>query len=283
MLEARRHVLLTAPSFSAAAKDLFDLAKAKRASVSLASVCERIGLKSRGHFSEVLAGRRSLPAAKVPALGRTLGLVGPEVECLTLLHARQDPKGDADAAEATETRLALVRRVLRETQRPAPGNLGDMALAFKTFAAFSMYGDRPTRNELVDFFGRAQCLEVDRALAWLAGAGLISLEGDRWQAHYDRVIFKKGDSSMSLRDYVSTSLADAQGSLDRWFDEKDLAAYQSSIISVRHEDYKRLLPELKARLREEQARLDSDQSDMLVHFNVQVYPVEAGKARPDRG
>ncbi len=260
----RRRALLAASGFAEAAKALFDLAKAARKTVSLASLCTRIGLKSRGHLSEILAGKRTLDGAKVGKLGEALGLKGPEIEFFALLHAQA----------TDDPRMQLLRRVLSAAEPEAPARLGEMFLAFKVFAAFSLFGDRPTRDQLVDFFGKANCQDVDRSLALLVDEGLVSIEGKSFAAHFEHVIFRNDGTGFSLRDYLHMSLDDARRTLERWVNARDVANYQASIISVRRSDLLRILPEIKARLREEQSRLESDKGDMLVHFNVQIYPVE---------
>lgn len=259
--------MLAATTFDAAARDLFQLAKSRRKGVSLAAICERIGVKSRGHLSEVFAGRRRLDARKVPLLASALGLTGMAREYFVLMHDESD-------AEALVERRNLLRRVLGAEEPEVPARLGEMFLAFKVFAAFALFRDRPTRNQLVDFFGKANCQDVDQSLALLAEAGLISLDGAHLKPHFERVIFRNDGSGLSLRSYLHTSLADAQRSLGRWLDDRERAIYQSSIISVSKSALIKVLPEIKARLREEQARLESADPDMLVHFNVQIYPVE---------
>ena len=65
---------------------------------------------------------------------------------------------------------------------------------------------------------------------------------------------------------------DADAALNKWLRQPDLAFFESSVISVRRDDYVEALRRFRDACNRTQSDMEASEADVLVHFNVQVYP-----------
>ncbi len=67
-------------------------------------------------------------------------------------------------------------------------------------------------------------------------------------------------------------MEDARRNVDRWREKRDESIFSSYIISVKRSQYLKVVDQLRRNLLEIQSNLESDDADMLVRFNIQVFP-----------
>lgn len=230
-------------------------------------------------MSEVLQNKRHLNKAHVPKLVRLLGLDVIEGEVFKILHEKDVTKTPAHRKDV-DLRLEKARKALTMSYQMLPPELGSLFFAFKVFAAFGLFENKPTRGQLVDFFGRSQYWDVDCAIALLQKHKLIASEGKHFILPESLVLFNSSPDGMSTKQFVKLCLLDSLSRVDAWFDQGDLSRFHSTILCVKKTDYERYLIDLRSRLIREQAELANPKGDFLVHFNVNLYPVDAGTQNP---
>jgi len=265
-------IMAEAESASAAISTLYTHNKAANPKVSLAYLCSRAGMKSKGYLSDIMKGRRTLNPRFAAPLAAALGLTGAAARAFKLLAELES--GDLEAAprRQAEERLEVLRRSLAVGREPLPQDLAKMATVFEVYSAFGLYGNAPTMAELLRYFGERHQDTLSAALALLLRHKLIEFDGDRYRAIKTGLIFGAGTGFGHL-DFLRSSLRDAERNLKRWFPRRDEAYIESVILSVKRSDYLKMLPLLRERLLESRSRLDTEKANLLVRFNVQIYPV----------
>lgn len=266
-----------------ALKQLIALRKAKNPSFSLAIVAGRLGLRSKGHVSDMVRGRRLIPMHLASGLAGLFGLEGVQADYLrTLIEHDQLREGDRDPVRE---RLQRMRKFLRgPVERKMAGLPGTGSpFAFEVLCAFALYGNEPDLRALVEYFGRPRYQEVEQALGFLLSEGLILSEGGRYRlAPEHKPIYMLFASKQEAEvEFLRYGLRDAADKLAAWYGHQEDAFFATTTISVRREDYRRLLREFRQQMLRLQSDMEADNGDMLVRLNVQSYP--AGKAPPEDG
>ncbi len=89
----------------------------------------------------------------------------------------------------------------------------------------------------------------------------------------DQFIFQKSDNRSHFH-FLHECLARVAGNFENWYEKRDQAYIESSIISVEEEKYKRILPQIRNLFSDIQSDLESGKADKLILFNVQVLPLD---------
>ncbi len=268
--DALNEILLSADSSAEIVRRLYDLRKAENAKYSLAFLCRAAGIKSKGYLADVMNGRRKLNPDYWEGLAHGLGLDGLRSELFHLLleHDVAEEESRADLA----TQIAAHRKAVAASDETMPERLRGMFFAFEVFCAFGLYKNQPTREELGSYFGRAMGVELDSALHLLISAGLAELNDGRYKLLRDTIKFVDSEDGISLQNFVRLSIESAMLEVDRWIPKSSESYYESNLISVRTADYLKELPRIKDTLRKIQTGLESSDADMILRFNIQVYP-----------
>ncbi len=264
-------ILLTADAGAEILRRFYELRKAENAKYSLTFLCRAAGIKSKGTLADVMNGRRKLNAEYWEDLAHAFGLDGIRSE-LFLLLLRNDAAEEADVKKALVAEIASHRKSIAAADETLPERLRGMFFAFEVFCAFGLYKNEPTRENLRDYFGRAMGVELDAALHLLASSGLAELHGERYKLLRDTVKFTDSEDGISHLNFLRLSIEDAMRKVDKWQPKKELTYFESNMISVRTKDYEKELPRIKETIRKLQTNLESSDADMILRFNVQVYP-----------
>jgi uncharacterized protein (TIGR02147 family) len=253
---------------------LVEIAKRRRPTTSLASLCKRAGISSKGYLSDALAGRHRLALRHGDGLAEALHLEGHARRLFLLLLRRDHAKEDA-GREALTADIARARRVLSSSFRIIRDDVADLFFALQVFCAFGLFGNAPEREALEDYFGADRAADVERALARLREMGLVKAGSERLELVQDRVFFTGSQDGVSHVDFLRMAMRDASERVEPWFDRRDVSHFESSVVSVERSRYVELLAKAKDDLLQLQSDLESGDADMLVHFNVQIYPAGA--------
>lgn len=273
-----KKILLEAGTASAAIKAFYEYYKLLNPKLSLAWFCGRAGIKSKGYLADVISGRRVLNQKYAEPLAAAFGLKGHAARAFKIMVEIESGELDTEGLVKAEERLVTLRRSLDvDRGDPLPTELARMAMAFEVYCSFGLYGNAPEKADLVRYFGERHAAELDAALALLARHELIEEHEGRFRATKNAVVFGASGACFDHIDYLRSSLRDAERALKAWFPKRDEAYIESVILSVRKEDYLRMLPLLRERILETRSRLDTEDADMLVRFNVQVYPVRGDR------
>jgi hypothetical protein len=272
MSEVNR-ILIEAKTAPDVLQGLYALRKTQHAKYSLAYFCRQTGIQSKGFLSDVIKGRKAASEAYWPKLAQAFGLEGPAAEALMLLLELQaGPEPGRASAIARE--LASLKKLLRIEGKSMTRALRDSLLPLDVFAAFGLYRDMPTRKELQEYFGRKHAVELEMALQHLLGLGAIAIVGDHFEIVHTQVRLFGTAGEVLPADIARMGAEEAARRCRVWFEQKDDAFITSIVASVNRDRYQDVLPRIKKAVYQAVSDLESSEADMLVRFNVMIYPVD---------
>lgn len=239
----------------------------KQGSLSWLGSCA--GIKSKGYSSDVMSGRRTLNPRYLDGLCVALEMSQLASVYFQLL-VQYEHGGSSDAS--LWGRIASVRKSLKVAKKESLTPFKDIHLAFDIYAAFGLYENQPTSDDLISYFGQRICNRVQLCLKYLTDMGLIEEKNGRYHLRFADVVFAGSlDRDFHFR-YLEASLQDAEEQMTHWFSHKEVAFFESAVISVDRITYEKWLRQMRAYVQEAKTSIESEQANMLVRFNVQIYP-----------
>jgi len=265
-------IIYQAKNSSEALRGLYEFEKATNKSKSLAYYCKRAGIPSTGYLSDVLSGKRTVNVKYRIAIVRAFDLSAEAAASLRLL-IDIDNESDPDRIKTMKNKLSATKKALKVTHFTLPTETRDLFTALDVFCAFGLFGNRPTKSQLEHYFQSGKEHDVTRSLQLLESLGLISTEGDVFCLLHEHVIFGSQEGRLSHVEFLKMAIAHAAENVTDWFEQKEKAYFTSSVVSVRKEKYAGILQDIRTKMLVAQSDLESDNADMLVRFNVQIYPI----------
>lgn len=265
-------ILLFAESSSEALYQLYKYFKSTNSKYSLSYICRRLELNSKGYLSDVIHGRRLLHRRHWKKVAEVFSLTAPFAELLEILF-QIDMEKNSESLQELRALLNSKKKSLTFSREVLPDKLRGMFFAFDVFCAFGLFNNQPKKQQLRDYFGVERGLELEVALSILLTTGLIEkTEDDGYKLVKNHIRFSDSEDGMSHLDFLKQSIEDARNQVERWKNKADQSIFASNIISVRRSDYLKTVERLKRELLEIQSNLESQEADMLIRFNIQVYP-----------
>jgi hypothetical protein len=216
--------------------------------------------------------RRKLPLRFVDRLAAVFNLEGMERELLRSL-ARKELARNAAARDDLEKQVRVLRRALEARRTEAKAEDSISLVLFEVYCALSAAGEKAEAADLGAMLPRLTIAELERALATLAASGLVAQDVGRYTAAKDLVVFTDGaDNVRRLETFIRTTLDAARSGVDAWFPRRDVAHLQSMIFNVSESALREILPRLRVAISEIQEDIVRNPGDVLVHFNVQLFP-----------
>jgi uncharacterized protein (TIGR02147 family) len=260
-----------AETVSAMARSLYEVLKAKHPKLSLASLAEKSGLRSKGYLSDVINGRRPLALARAPGLAKALGLTGLSLNYFVGRVELENAKSDRERNKINE-KLSAILKAMDVEVRSMPASLQAHGMVFECFCAIGLFGANCRRSDLIKYFGRDRAFELDAALDQLEEMGAIKREADQIHLGSKHISFVDGSEKERVA-FVRAGLEDAQIKLDRWFGQRSEAHFETVVISVQRMQYQKFLNKMRAEIEAWQGELESEQADQIIRMNVQIYPL----------
>lgn len=239
---------------------------------SLAGLCRKAKISSRGLLADILNGRRRLPVRHGKNLGLALGMNHLEAECFALIIRIEQEK---QASERQRLRLDLERlcKALKVAVVEQRHQVTSFPFAFEVFCAFGLFEGRPKREDLLRTFGKARYADIDKALHKLLVGGFIEKDRDGFGiVSHDHVVFSSNDAVEHLG-FMKASITDAVDGADHYFANKKAAFFESVILSVNYKTYEKILDVVRQESLKWQSALEASNADALVRFNIQIYPI----------
>jgi uncharacterized protein (TIGR02147 family) len=271
-LSDTNHIIYKAKSSSEALRGLYEFEKTTNKNRSLAYFCKRAKIPSTGYFSDVLTGKRTLNPKYRISITRAFDLNDAAATCLRLLI-------DIDNETALERKMTLhskltaSKKLLKVAYLPLRSDTQELFVALDVFCAFGLFGNRPTIADLEKYFNSSSEPFILKSLQLLESLGLVKLEGEHYAVLLDHVLFGTENGSISPLDFLKMSIAHAAENVAAWFGQKNHAYFTSTVASVKRETYETALQEFKTTMLQAQSSMASDEADMLVRFNIQIYPI----------
>lgn len=251
---------------------LFDFMKTENAKFSLAEVCNKAKIPSRGYLVSVMKSRRTLHPKYRNTITKGFGLRGTSAKFLKALidldHEKQESR-----KYLLNRKLDRYRKSLSYKRPIMPGELPNLPMAVEVFAAFGLFGNRAMEEDIVKYFGPQSARSVVTALDALLEYGLIRVDGLHYQIVRENVMFSGSDNGLTHLEFLKKGLTQSRKAVDTWFTHPHLSHFESSILSVSKSQLINLLPNLKSHLNETRSHLETSEGDMLIQFAVQVFPV----------
>jgi uncharacterized protein (TIGR02147 family) len=270
--QAHEAILLEAQDSAEAFRQLYQTAKNLDKRYSLSFMCRRLGLSSKGFLSDVMQGKRLLGHKYWDKVGQIFHLDPACHEILILLFSIDNEK-DCDRKKLLTDELAIKRKALRYSKKILSSKLRGMFFSFDVFCAFGLFHNEPSKEQLRQYFGVERGVELEVALNILLTTGLIEkTDHGTYRLTDNRIRFSDSEDGISHLDFLRESIEDARRSVETWKTRTDESIFASNIISVKRSDYLAALNKLKRDLLEIQSNLESQEADILIRFNIQVYP-----------
>jgi uncharacterized protein (TIGR02147 family) len=242
---------------------------------------KKMGLNSTGLLSDVIAGRRRLAQKFWRPLCESLGLDDLGSECLCLLLERDAATEPAERQELNRKVRAL-KKALVMPLLSFSGEAREMYFASQVYAAFSLYGNRPTRLELRKLFGVNSSSAIDKAIVHLKNMGLIGERGQNLHLASDlestQIEMKAQNQARpeltveDRRNVHLEALEDAKRCCVRWFGQRAVSNFNVAVVSVSRAKYESQVQEFRNMVAKFVADLESDEADMLVTVVAQISP-----------
>ena len=234
-----------------------------------------LGLKSRSNLSEAIRGKRSLKQEHWRPLLQYLELNKPQQEYILLLREYEHTK-TAKTKNNLLQRLTISKKMLENPLKPHLSAVKGMNLAHEIYCAISTFAYPPTEHELRSYFHRVHRLDFDRALHNLIEEGLIQQRESRY-FHKNTVekqmlkLHSQNDTTAEIN-YLKEAMQRSEKEIEAWYRHPNLSFFGTSIISVKRHDFEQAIQEFKHYILTRCLELETEEADMLISVNFQVYP-----------
>lgn len=253
-------------------RGLYRLRKSENRKFSLAYLCLRSGIPSKGYLSDVTKSKRSLNPKYALPLGQALGLVGLQLKFFDLL-VRRDHERDPNTRKKLEQKLESVGKSLR-VKRVQLKSTPDLRLISRIFCLCGLIGSPVTIRKLRVAIPNLSEGKIKQAMDQLESTGAVTKVDGAYKIAETQLVFPSSDDPAVLNDFFQASISDAATAIHRWFPHPEKSYFQSTIVSVNRKAYLAKLSEIKQFFDGIQSDLESTDADALVYFNIQIYPEE---------
>lgn len=241
---------------------------------TLGRIAKLTGMPSRAYVADILSGRRQLTRRYQQATLTYLGLRSFERSYVELLLETGRSR-DLKAKAALRSALREYKKFLLAARYDPFDTMPPSTFEALVFGSFDLFGGRPRKRDLVDLFGRSREQDIEDALFELHRRGLIRSTRARYQAT-DRIVLlgdEKGSQAEQRHlSFLTAMVAEGMHGAQRWFDKPDQSCFQAFILSAKKDAYLDAVKDIKNYVYQKLAALESDDPDMLIQLNLQLFP-----------
>jgi len=248
---------------------------------SLAFLAKRLGLKSRGSLSEMLRGKKPIPLRLRRQIFSVLFKDDESlIDYADTLLARDEAKPGAEK-DRHDARLWQIASYLNDRFTQIQLDRSFTLFASDVLCAFDLFGGHPSERQLIDFFGKQDFQAVRRALQALLQNELISVQGGVYSRTERTKRFITLDHDVDpTRSFLKESIQHALQEIPRKGEDVASKCFGSTTMSVKREDYLRVLEAIRRDVFKYFSQLETAEGDMMIRFNMQIYPIAQLKS-PD--
>lgn len=267
-----RDNLASAKSFSECIKLLYAQKKEeKNSSMSIKYLSTKLGYKSKGHVYSILQGEKRLPLSKCHLLKNIFKLNDIEYNILYLLCSKEHTH--------LPSQKNIIDKQIRYAQshyyRQSLSTIPDQIDYFDFSLIYSCLGliDKGKINkEIVKEITHCSNDSIEKTLKFLNSSDVIEkVEHGNYKLTNRSLRVSKDEIDFSIN--VSKALiSKSLDTIDNNYKNKTLSCYESSILSVQKKDYESFLPKLRDFIKKELYQLETEQGDMLIIANTQIFP-----------
>ncbi|MCX6126394.1 MAG: TIGR02147 family protein, partial [Proteobacteria bacterium] len=254
-----------------AIRNLYLSFKERNQRYSIPYICKKAGISSQGYLSDVIHGKRTLHLKYKVGILRALELKGAAARCLkTLIEI--DHQKDPVLAAKLERRLLVQKKALTIEHRSISHDMAQFFLALEVFCAFGLFNNKPTLQNLVNYFASQSAGDLHRAVLLLKELKLIEMDREHYVVSTGQVNFS--GERFSQIDYLKLAFKQGIQSIDKWYAYPDYALFESINMSVKKSELLKYLPTVRQNTEDLRLGLETEDGDMVVRLNLQIYPVE---------
>jgi uncharacterized protein (TIGR02147 family) len=266
--------LATVQSVSQGLRVIYEMYRARDKKYSQQWLAQRASFSSKGHLADVMSGRRPIRLLQLQALLECLSISGINCNLMKTLFELSRCKKANERIEL-ENKLLELRKIVRTYRLTMPlESSANHILVLDVFSAFWLFDGAPSTDKLKAHFKRKYTgPEVDHALKFLLASGAIEFNEQSWRAAKERVTFVAAGDDAPVK-FIQSALSDAAKEVPFWFSKSALSHFETVSISTTKSKYELALKAFKDELMMWQSRFESDDADMLIRFNMQLYPIE---------
>lgn len=241
---------------------------------SLAFLTKKLGIKSRGSLSEMLRGKKPIPRRLRRLLFAVLYQDDESlIDYADALLARDEAESGPDK-ELHETRLWQIASYLNDRFTRMQLDRSFTLFASDVLCAFDLFGGHPSERQLIDLFGKAAFQEVRRALQALLQNNLITVHEGIYSRTEKTKRFITLDYDVDpTRAFLKESIQHAIQEIPSKEGEQASKCFGSTTMSVKREDYLRVLEIVRRDVFKYFSQLETSEGDMMIRFNMQIYPL----------
>lgn len=237
---------------------------------SMGYIFKAAGLSSKGYLSDILSGRRRLKTQHVRGMAKAMSLPK-KVE--NWLHILVECEQEKDPRK----RESLLRK--RESVRKQLGihhklykSKSPVSLLIDVFSGLSLTEGKASSESLLQFFPGYTEREITNALEDLQAEGMLSKSGDTYVSLKSHLMLSDRTYPEQHLEFLEQSIEKAKNNVRPWLRHNQESFFESSLVSVNKEQYKKLLPELKNLFERFQCEVETNDANELIRFNIQIYP-----------
>lgn len=249
--------------------------KGENKKFSLAYICRRAGMPSKGYLSDVINGRRQLHEKFARGLADAFELSGEERKIFLLTVEKEKEL-------SPNKQLLLQKRIqaLRDHKKSGvslPSFSANPVLFTRLFCALGLFTKPPTRQRLAEVFRGENEAEVHAAIEQLVRSGAVKEAEGKLTSASSSIMFGSEKGVEANVRYIQSFLQHSAGQVPKWYARKSESYIESSVVSVKRETYLAMLPKMKEFFDSAMTEAETAEgADDLVYFNIQVYPERGG-------
>lgn len=272
-------IALDAESGREAIQHIYSYKKTLNSKYSLNYIGQRIGLKSRGTLSEMIQGKRKFSMKYVLPVLVALD-VSPHVSQFIETIFELENATQEKIRKELEIKIQSFKVYFNDRFTSLNAEHGFSLLASDILCAFGLFNNKPTERDLIDFFGKSRVMSIVEAIHSLVKNGLIEKENDYYIAteNFSKFVTAENQESYS-KSYLKDSINDAMSQLGYWNNKVDVSCFGSTVMTVKLEDYKKVLDQIRNDMFKYFSALETKEGDTVVRLNMQVYPIKPLKSK----
>ena len=267
-----QEVLIACDNSTEAFRRLYQQKKQGEHHFSLAFIARECGV-SKGYVSDVMSGRRLL-SKKHWLKFLSLFDLSPSMEYFFRLLLSRDSLKSLGEIQSISEEIEAQRKALSITKRVIPKKVRGLLYSFELLCAFGLFGNRPSKTQLREYYGAKKGVELDIALHLLKSKEFIDIAED---GHYyllkEHIGFFDSEDGLTHKDFMKESIRNAISHVDEFHLKRDEAIYETAIISVKKDEYCSQLDAFRSQLHRMQTDMETGHADTLIRFNIQLFPL----------
>lgn len=270
------HIFLNSQNFHELIRKLYEEQKEIMGSrFSLEILARKMDYKSKGHLSSILKGEKKLPIDKCFLLKNIFHLSGIQYN-IVYHYCLIDHTDKYDERDILYSQLKIAKdEYTRRHFSKIPENINTSMFCYLYCSLGLLEKDIFSLHDVSELY-HSEIENLKDCMDFLVELNVVSRVGDNFSltGNHIRVDSSAFNFAQSLNTFF---IEESLKMMNDWFHKKEEAMFESSIISVKKDDYLLFLEKYKRFIDAELVKLECKQGDQLVLVNTQICPISIKK------